>query len=153
MFNLNFVQSQFQIGPFEFSLVPDYFLLDLRLLAMILNYTKMHIGINLVILTWRNTLPNDCLNSVIDIFQGFHKLEINSFSSSSFSCTFMRENIWSMIWFFLWKSTNQRRFNCLLPSVLFSQNFILTFLSVFWLLTSECKNPSKKKCLQLPVLF
>ena len=68
---------------------------------------------NLVILTWTNTLPNDCFNSIIYVLQAFHKLEINSFSSSSFSCTFMWGSIWSLIWTFLWKSTNQRCFNCL----------------------------------------
>ena len=40
MFNLNFLQTKFQIGPLEFSLVPDYFPLDLRLLTMILNFYK-----------------------------------------------------------------------------------------------------------------
>ena len=40
MFNLNFLQTQFQIGPFEFSLMPGYCSLDLRILAMILNFYK-----------------------------------------------------------------------------------------------------------------
>ena len=35
------------------------------------------------------------------------------------------------------------------PSVLFSQIFISTLLSVFWLITTERKNPSKLKCPQV----
>ena len=120
----------------------------------------MLIRINFVILTGSNTLLNDCFSSIIYVVQGFHKLEINSFSSSSFSCTFMWGNIWSLIWIFLWKSTNLRCFNCLLVVSFVFTKFISTLLSVFWLLTSECKNPSKLKCrlvvsfvLARPILF
>ena len=120
----------------------------------------MLIRINFVILTGSNTLLNDCFSSIIYVVQGFHKLEINSFSSSSFSCIFMWGNIWSLIWVFLWKSTNLRCFNCLLAVSFVFTKFISTLLSVFWLLTTECKNPSKLKCrlvvsfvLARPILF
>ena len=83
----------------------------------------MHIRINLVILTWSNTLPNDCFNSITYLVHGFQKLEINSFSSSSFSCTFMWENIWSLIWTFLWGCTNLRCFNYFLPLALTTSCF------------------------------
>ena len=83
----------------------------------------MHIRINLVILTWSNTLPNDCFNSITYLVHGFQKLETNSFSSSSFSCTFMWENIWSLIWTFLWRCTNLRCFNYFLPLALTTSCF------------------------------
>ena len=92
---------------------------------------------------------NWVLSVYYDYVQGFHKLEINSFSSSSFSCTFM----WGKIdlWFELFSERVQIRgvLTTSSPSVLFSQKFISTLLSVFWLLTTECKNPSKLKCRQV----
>ena len=94
---------------------------------------------------------NWVLSVSYDHVQGFHKLEINSFSSSSFYCTFMWGNIWSLIWTFLRKSTNQRCFNCLLAvSFVFTKiYFNITVSVMFWLLTTECKNPSKLKCWQV----
>ena len=114
MFNLYFLQTPFQIGPFEFSLVPVYSSLDLRLLAMILSfyinaylYQSRHFDLE-------KHSADYCFNRIIYVGQGFHKLEINSFFSSFFSCTFMRGNIWFLIWTFLWKTTNLKCFNCLL---------------------------------------
>ena len=96
----------------------------------------MHIRINLVILTWSNTVPSNCFKSIIYVVQGFHKLEINSFSSTSFSNTYLWENIWSLIWTFLWTSTSQGCLNCLLAvSFVFTKIYFSITGSV---LTAHC---------------
>ena len=139
MLNLNFLQTQFQIGAFEFSLVPDYSSLDLiKALSDATKLLQKYINrINLAILTSSNTLPNNCFNSIIYVVQRFHKLEINIFSSSSFSCTFMWGNIWPLIWTFLWKSTNLRCCNCLLAvSFAFTKIYFNITVSV---LTPHCR--------------